>query len=260
MTHPAVREERQGELLVLTLNRPDRLNAVSEELYEQLLAAVAAAEDDPSLRAVVVTGAGRGFCVGADLKLHGEGERQDEARRHYVDLGQRAAKALLTSRLPIVAAINGHAIGAGLELALACDLAVVADSAKLRFPEIGLGTFVGGGVTFTLPARVGLATARDLLLRCPFFLGDRAVELGICQEVRPAAEVLPRALELAKEVAAQAPRSVAHLKRLLLPAADRLDAMLAAEAAALLDCMTTADWREGVAAFAEKRAPRYEGR
>ncbi|MCA8947880.1 MAG: enoyl-CoA hydratase/isomerase family protein [Planctomycetes bacterium] len=256
---PTVLEERRGSTLVLTLNRPERLNAVSEEVYGELLAAVARAEAEPEVRALVLTGAGRAFCVGADLKAHGEDARAEAARRHYVELGQDAAKTLLGSRLPVIAAINGHAIGAGLELALACDLAVVAGDAKLRFPEIGLGTFVGGGVTHTLPARVGLAAARELLLLCEFFSGERAVELGVFREARAADEVLPRALELAAEVGAKAPQSVAHLKRLLVPTVRSFDETLAAEAEALLHCMTTADWREGVAAFAERRPPRFTG-
>ncbi|MCA8977282.1 MAG: enoyl-CoA hydratase/isomerase family protein [Planctomycetes bacterium] len=255
----AILEERSGTTLVLTLNRPERLNAVSEELYGELLDALARAEADRQLRAVVVTGAGRGFCVGADLKGHRDGEREDEARRRYVDLGQSAAKALLGSRLPVIAAINGHAIGAGLELALACDLSVVAAEAKLRFPELGLGTFVGGGVTLTLPARVGMARARELLLLCPFFLGGRAVELGLCNEVRTAAEVLPRALELAAAVGQQAPQSIARMKRLLRPEPRRLDQALADEAEALLHCMQTRDWREGIDAFAERRQPHFTG-
>jgi enoyl-CoA hydratase len=256
---PAVLEERRDATLVLTLHRPERLNAVSEELYEHLLNAIARAEQDRSLRAIVLTGAGRAFCVGADLHGHRTTEREDDARRRYIALGQRTAKAILDSRLPVIAAVNGHAIGAGLELALACDLSVVAAAAKLRFPELALGTFVGGAVTLTLPARVGLARARELLLLCPFLDGERAQALGLANECRPAAEVLPRALELAAAVGQQAPRSVALMKRLLSPGARALDAVLDAEGEALFQCMHTSDWREGIAAFAEKRPPRFTG-
>lgn len=256
---PNVLEERRDATLVLTLNRPERLNAVSEELYEQLLAALARAEADRTVRAIVITGAERAFCVGADLKGHRDDDREQTARRHYIALGQRAARALLGSRLPIIAAINGHAIGAGLELALACDLSVVAIEAKLRFPELALGTFVGGGVTLTLPNRVGMARARELLLLCPFLQGERAVELGLCNEVCPSADVLPRALELATAVAQQAPQSIARMKRLLLPAARLLDAALDAEALALFECMQTNDWREGLEAFAARRPPQFHG-
>lgn len=249
-------EERRGAVALLTLHRPERLNAVSAGLYTRLCEAMARAEQDRSVRAVVLTGAGRAFCVGADLVAHRE-DRPGDARRAYVELGQRAARALLTSPLPVVAAVNGHAVGAGLELALACDLIVVAEAARLRFPELGLGTFVGGGATRTLVQRAGLTRARELLLLGRFFGGADAVALGVANATVPAADVLPAAVALAEELATKAPRSLAFAKQLLAPAA--LDEALAAEAEALLACMQTRDWHEGVLAFAEKRDPRFTG-
>ncbi|HEX5052474.1 MAG TPA: enoyl-CoA hydratase/isomerase family protein [Planctomycetota bacterium] len=257
---PDLLEERRGNLFLLTLHRPDRLNAVTEALYEALLDSLARAAGDTSLRAIVLTGAGRAFCVGADLKGHGETERDRDARRQYVELGQRAAKALLTHRCPIVAALNGHAIGAGLELALACDLSVVAESAKLRFPEFGLGTFVGGGATATLPARVGATRARQLLLLGRFFSGAEAAQLDVCNLAVPTDEVVPQALALAEELATKAPRSIALAKQLLHAAPGMpLDDLLAAEAEALLACMATRDWQEGIDAFAARRQPDFTG-
>lgn len=253
-------EERRGAVLLLTLHRPDRLNAVTETLYGDLLASLDRADADRAVRAIVLTGAGRAFCVGADLKGHGEVERDDAARRRYIDLGQRAAQAILTHRCPIVASVNGPAIGAGLELALACDLSVVASDAKLRLPEFGLGTFVGGGVLATLPARVGVTRARELLLLGRFFSGADAVAHGVCNEHRPAGDVLPQALALADELATKAPRSLELGKRLLQQLAGQpLASVLAAEAEALLACMQTKDWREGIDAFATRRQPRFTG-
>lgn len=254
-----VQETRTGDVVTVTLNRPDRLNAVCEELYAALLAAIAAAEADRSVRALVLTGAGSAFCVGADLKGHHDTDREEGARRRYVELGQRAARAVLTSRLPVIAAVNGHAIGAGLELALACDLSVVAADAKLRLPELALGTFVGGGVTRTLPARVGMTRARRLLFLAEFFSGEHAAAIGLCTESAPAAQVLPRALELARTTAGLAPRAVARMKQVLLGTEATLDAALAAEAAVLSEMMTTKDWREGIEAFAARREPRFTG-
>lgn len=252
--------ERHGAVLRLTLHRPDRLNAVNEDLYESLLTALAEAEGDRSVRAIVITGAGRAFCVGADLQSHHDNDRDLTAQRHYVDLGQRAAKALLTHRCPVIAAINGHAIGAGLELALACDLSVVAEAAKLRFPEFGLGTFVGGGTTATLLQRVGATKARELLLLGRFFTGSEAAALGVCNFAMPSDQVQLEALALADEVASKAPHSLALGKQLLHEARERsLDEVLAAEADALLSCMQTQDWREGILAFAEKRPAKFTG-
>lgn len=249
---------RAGPVAVLTLSRPDRLNAVSAPLYEWLLRQVRRLGHDPEVRVLVVTGAGRAFSVGADLKAHGSATDHDW--RRYVRLGQLANLAIQRCPKPVVAAVNGHAIGGGLELALSCDLLVVAREAKLRFPEVGLGAFVGGGVTYTLPQRVGAGRARELLLLGRFFRGEEAVTLGLANESAPAEDVLDRALALASELAAKAPRSLRLVKRLLdrsLQAQARL--ALGREAAALLECMGTRDWHEGVAAFAEKREPRFLG-
>jgi enoyl-CoA hydratase len=251
--------ERRGAIAVLTFHRPDRLNAVNEALYRGLLAALAELDGDRTVRAVVLTGAGRAFCVGADLQGHKDTARDDEARRTYVRLGQAAAKALMTCPKPVVAAINGHAIGAGLELALACDLSIVDQEAKLRFPELGLGTFVGGGVMRTLPARAGAARARELLLLGRFFRGKDAVEYGLCNRAVPATDVLNEAIAWAEEAAEKAPQSIAFAKQLLAHPPTDLDALLAKEAEHLFACMQTQDWREGIQAFAERRTPKFAG-
>jgi enoyl-CoA hydratase len=258
---PDLLVDRAGAIVTLTLNRPERRNAVTESLYELLIAALDAAAADAGVRAVILTGQDPAFCAGADLVAHGERPRSDAERRRYVELGQRAAAAILDCPRPVVAAVNGHAVGAGLELALACDLAVVADDAKLRLPELALGTFVGGGCTFTLVERVGMTRAKELLLLGRFFRGADAARWGLCNEAVPAAEVPARAHALAAELAQLAPVPVAHLKRLLRPARQApLAAALQAEAEALLACMGTRDWQEGIDAYAERRPPRFTGR
>lgn len=257
---------RSDAVLTLTMNRPDRLNAVTEELYRSLVDALAEAGRDASVRAVVLTGGGRAFCVGADLKNHGDddgatGSLTDEEKRRYAQWGQDAAEAIMRCDKPVVAAVNGHAIGAGLELALCCDLSVVLASAKLRLPELLLGTFVGGGTTFTLVERVGMTRARELLLLGRFFSGADAARWGLCNDVAETADDVRRiAAELADEVAGKAPRSVAFAKRLLRAARERsIDEILRAEADALAACIGTADWREGIAAFRDKRRPEFTG-
>lgn len=257
---PEVLVDRADAIVTLTLHRPERLNAVTETLYAELIEALTQAGADPAVRAVVLTGAGRAFCVGADLKGHGESARSEDERLQYAERGQQAALAILECEKPVIAAVNGHAIGAGLELAVACDLSVVAAEAKLRFPELGLGTFVGGGVTVTLVERAGHARASELLLLGRFFTGADALAYGLCNEVAPAADVPLRALQLAQEVAAQAPRSVARMKQLLRLARERtLHEAMAAEARALAACMGTKDWQEGIDAFAARRQPRFTG-
>lgn len=255
-----LRVRDDGAVRILTMSRPERLNAVSLPLYLALRQALRDAVRDPAIRAIVLTGAGRAFCVGADLKAHGTGEATPRERRRYVRSGQQVHGAMQRLSKPIVAAVNGHAIGAGLELALSSDLVVVAEGAKLRLPEIGLGTFVGGGTVCTLPRRVGDLRARELLLLGDFFSPADALAWGLVNRVVAVDAVLSTALELAARLARQAPVSVKHAKRLLarasrMPTRRALDA----EAAALLDCMGTRDWREGVDAFAERRAPEFTG-
>jgi enoyl-CoA hydratase len=253
--------ERRGRALWLTLNRPERLNAVSQALYEQLAAGVQEAESDTEVRVVVLTGAGRAFCAGADLKAHAETERTDRERREYARAAQRANLALQRCSKPVIAAVNGHAIGGGLELALSCDFIVVAADAKLRFPELTLGTFVGGGVTYTLPERVGMARARELLLLGDFFTGEQAAGLGLANRATAAEQVAELATALAERLALQAPIPMAHAKR-LLRRARRLSrrGVMAEEARALAECMATEDWKEGLMANREKRVPEYRGR
>jgi enoyl-CoA hydratase len=257
---PVLEASQDGPVLVLALNRPERLNAVTLELYRVLQETLARAEADAGVRAVVLTGRGRAFSVGADLVAHGGGDPSREERRRYVEAGQAANRALQASPLPVVAAVNGHAVGAGLELALSADLVVVARESRLRFPEAALGTFVGGGVTLTLPARVGMARARELLLLAEFLSPDEALAMGMVNRVVPAEEVVPAALALAGTLATRAPRSLAALKSLLSrPPAPDPGLRFQEEAEALLTCMESPDWREGVRAFHEKRAPRFTG-
>jgi len=258
---PAVLYEVIGPAAWLRLHRPDRLNAVNQALYEALIDHVRAAERDDAVRVIVVTGTGRAFCAGADLKAHTESDWTTKQRRQYARMAQRANLALQRCEKPVVAAVNGPAIGAGLELALSCDFMIVASDAKLRFPEVALGTFVGGGVTYTLPERVGILRARELLLLADFFTGADAAAMGLANRAVPAVQVEAVAAALVDRLAAQAPLSVA-LARQLLRRARRSgrNAMMDAETRALVRCMGTDDWREGVLAYSEKRPPRYTGR
>jgi enoyl-CoA hydratase len=257
---PVLECERRGAIALLRLNRPDRLNAVSLPLYEELYEAARDLDQDRSIRVIVVTGAGRAFCVGADLVAHGSGEPDRAQKQRYVRAAQRANRALQRCGKPVVAAVNGHAIGAGLELALSADYVVVASDAKLRLPEVALGTFVGGGTTYTLAERVGQLRARELILLAEFFDAGAAVRMGLANEAVPADQVLARALDVAARLAKRAPVSVRLAKRLLNAAREQpASRMLRLEAQALLTCMGTHDWKEGVQAFADKREPEFSG-
>ena len=251
---------RDGPLLTLTLNRPQRLNAVSLPLYERLVGALEEADRDRSVRCVILTGNGRAFCAGADLKAHRDSPLSRAERRRYVEMGQRANHLIQTIGTPVVAAVNGHAVGAGLELALSADFAIVAEDAKLRLPEVALGTFIGGGAAYTLAERVGVAKAREIVYLGDFLSGSEAAGMGVLNEAVPASEVLPAATRLARRLARRAPIPLAAAKKLIGPASalPRKEA-LERERAALEEVMGTADWREGLAAFHQKRPPEYRG-
>lgn len=253
---------------LVRLNRPERMNAVIEQMYLDLQTVFHEAERDGSIRAVVLTGSIRkgpkgdkqAFCAGADLKAHADGERTPEQKRTYIELAHETTRRLYRFPKPVIAAINGPARGAGVELALCCDLLLMADGASLALPEIGLGTFVGGGSTLHLTRLVGLQQAKRLVYLGDVLDGPAAVELGLALASHPIEQLLPEALALAGRLAKRAPISLAFAKDLLQRAAERdLRAVLAAETEAILGCMTTADWQEGIDAFAQKRAPKFEG-
>lgn len=248
-----------GRTRTLAFNRPERLNAVSEELYETAIDELVAADADPDVRAVVLTGTGRAFCVGADLKAHKSGTRSRAEQANYLDLGQRVCAQIQSMATPVVAAVNGYALGAGAEMAVSADFLVIADDAQMGFPEVSIGTFVGGGVTHRLPRLVGLRRATEMLILGERFTGQQAYDWGLAYAAVPAASLLDSAHALADSLAAKAPLSLARMKA-ALRRNDSLDVVFETEPQELLELMATHDWAEGVAAFAERRAPVFEGK
>jgi len=253
----------------IRLNRPERMNAVVEEMYREIQDALGRATADPTMRCLVLTGSvlrregveKQAFCAGADLKKHAAGERGPEERRAYIELTHETTRRIHELPLATIAAINGPARGAGIEMALSCDLLLMAEDATLAFPETGLGTMVGGGVTHVLPRLVGLGRAKELIYTGRVVDGREAVAIGLALACYPVAELGERARSLALELAAKAPVSMERAKRELqrspgLPLPDALQN----ETEAIVECMDTADWREGLPAFAETRRPRFEGR
>jgi len=155
--------EQRESVRGIFFNRPERLNAVYETVYLSLLAELKQALDDPGVHVVMLSGRGRAFCVGADLKAHKEG-RTPEQKREYLAMEQQLCRMIYSADKPVVAAINGFAIGAGFEIAVNCPFILMSDTAEASLPEVDLGTFVGGGVTWLLPRLIGLTNARKLLL------------------------------------------------------------------------------------------------
>lgn len=264
-TPPAVLvapDQQDPAVAVVTLNRPDRRNALTVELKDALVAALEAVAADGSVRAVVLAGSGRSFCVGQDLVEHAEALRTDAGRafdtvgRHY----NRIVRALTTMPKPVVAAVNGAAVGAGLGFALACDLRVAADTATFGTAFAAIGLSADSGLSATLVHSLGHARATELMLLGEPFDAAQAQASGLVRAVVPAAEVLDAALGLARRLAAGPTRAYAEIKAALaLGAVSPLDVALEAEGAAQARLSGTSDHRDAVEAFLAKRRPTFRG-
>lgn len=250
MSELVVAERPHEHVALLRLNRPQVLNALSNATVEALAVALERLDGDGITRAVVLTGDARAFAAGADVaELAGDGPRLEAWDR------------LWAVELPLVAAVRGLALGGGLELALGCDLLVVADDARLGQPEINLGLIPGAGGTQRLARTLGRALASEMVLLGRELSGRDAERLGLANRAVPAERVLPVALELARALAQRAPSALRVAKRTLAKAFEMpLHAGLVEERRAFLALLAGADAREGVDAFLHKRAPRWSGR
>lgn len=258
-----------GNTGIITLNRPERMNAVIEEMYSELLDVLTTSEKNPDIRALIITGTTveknglkkQIFCAGADLKEHAVGDRTPEQKKKYIRLAHEACRRLYEFPKPTVAAINGPARGAGVEMAMNCDFIIMASTATLGFPETGLGTCVGGGVTKHLALSIGIMKAKELIYSGKIIDGVTAMRTGIALDSCPVNELLERTQEFVSELAKKAPVSMKLAKDQLNRAVNRsIKEVLDTETDAILECMRTEDWHEGIRAFNEKRIPLYKGK
>lgn len=215
MTTTVLSEDAGDGVRILTLNRPERLNAIVPALLDDLVAALAAADADPAVRAVVLTGAGRAFCSGDDLKEFADQASDPATTRAYIERIQDVTRAMVTGDTPVVGAVRGWAVGGGLEWVINCDFAVAAEGARFFFPEVSWGVFVTGGVTELLPRLVGLKKARELILLGERFTAAEAHAWGLVSKVVPDERLMDEALALARRVAALPPGPVRDLRRIL---------------------------------------------
>jgi 2-(1,2-epoxy-1,2-dihydrophenyl)acetyl-CoA isomerase len=246
----------------ITLDRPERLNAVNGALATSLAAAVRDAARDDAVRVVILTGAARAFCAGLDLSAPPEIPSSTRAERldPYAWVGDWVL-AVTACEKPVIAAVNGAAAGAGFGLALACDIRIVAESAKLTAGYVRRGLSPDAGVSYFLPRHVGLARAAELLLTGRDLDATEAARIGLAALVVPDAELLRTVADYAARLAAGPPLAHALTKRLLVQSFDRsLDAALRDELTNIKLCFDTADVAEAVTAFREKRAPVFKGK
>jgi enoyl-CoA hydratase len=269
MSQDLIRQERDGDVVTLTFDQPDRLNAMTQEMGEAFAERMAVLAADAALRAVVITGAGRAFSAGGDLGMIQDKADQGRAapgvaRRDIRDTMRSFYKLFLSVRdlpCPTIAAINGAAIGAGFCVALACDVRVVAERAKVGLNFTRLGLHPGMAATWTLPRLVGPALAAELLYTSRLIPGEEAARIGLANRCVPAEEVVSVARGIAAEIAACAPIANRAVKRALdRSLAATLEDQLSFEASEQAGTFESQDAQEGIAAVRAKRDPRFSGR
>jgi 2-(1,2-epoxy-1,2-dihydrophenyl)acetyl-CoA isomerase len=260
MSTPSLLLRRDGAIAWLRLNRPQALNALDVPLARALADALAGlSQDHAGVRAVVLEGAGRAFCAGGDLACL----RADPqpAARELIEALHEAILRLDALPLPVLACLHGTVAGAGVSLALACDLAIAADDAQFNLAYVNIGASCDGSASWSLPRVVGLRRAMEIALLGETFDAPTALRLGLVNRVVPAADLASEAARLAQRLADGPTVALGAMKRLLRDSPQRaLPQQLEAEQAAFLQCAATSDFRGALDAFAAKQRPRFAGR
>lgn len=244
------------DIVTVTINRPERRNALNLEVKNKIADAVIAADEDPSVRAIVLTGSGNVFVAGTDIA-----EMRDMTpTTHSRDKTDRVFSVLNASGTPLIAAVEGYALGGGCELAMCCDLIVAAEGAQFGQPEIKLGIIPGGGGTQRIVRAVGRYQAMRILLTGEFIPAQQAFAMGLVSEVTADGTALPRALELAAQITAMPPLAVAAIRDLVRIGPDLpMSAALMLERKAFQILFDSHDQAEGMQAFLDKRPPEFTG-
>lgn len=264
MSYEHILYDVTDQVAVISLNRPERLNALSPLMRTELEQALLAANADDTVRTIVITGAGRGFCSGGDVKAMNEARQSgdvNELEELIAPTRDRVLLAMEQSDKPVIAAVNGAAAGAGMNIALACDIRIASREAKFSQAFVKRGLHPDWGGTYYLPRIVGVARAAQLTWSGEIVPAEAALEMGIVSEVTEPEDLMPRVMELAASFAVNAPIAIRLSRKSIYR---NLNASLAealdTETAAQNVCRQTSDFREGVKAFVEKREPKFTGK
>lgn len=252
--------EWQDEIAILYINRPKFLNALNAETLAEISAAVDEVKQNPDLKALIITGAGdKSFVAGADINFMFP--LSPAAGRYFSDMGEKVFRKLELMEKPVIAAINGFALGGGCELAMACDIRLAADNALFGQPEVGLGIIPGFGGTQRLPRLVGEGRAKELTYTADTIKADEAFRIGLVNHVYPAAELMEQAWKMARRIAAKAPLAVGYAKFAIGKGLQvDIDTAMSIESDMFGMCCATEDKNEGLGAFVEKRKPQFKNK
>ncbi|MDX1623227.1 MAG: enoyl-CoA hydratase [Gemmatimonadota bacterium] len=260
---PRVVVERHREVGVVRLNRPEKLNAFAGDMRDAIGEALEGLGEEAGVRAIVVTGEGRGFCAGADVgyleELVAEGREREFAA--LLEAGERVVRTIRSLPQPVIAAVNGPAAGGGANLALACDLRIMADTASIGQTFVRIGLHPDWGGTYFLPRLVGESRALELMWSGRMVGAEEALEIGLVNRVAPADRLREEAVEWARALAAGPPLAISRIKRAVYRSLhEDLDEMLETEMDHQLSCFESEDVSRGLFAFRNKETPRFEGR
>ncbi len=268
MAYQSIILEKKENVAILTLNRPDRLNALSPQMTQELIQALEEIDADEQVRVLVITGAGRGFCSGADVGGMGGGGGAESRPRSAEDIRQGLTQGagkiipkLQKMQKPVIAMVNGVAVGAGFDIALACDIRVGSENARFMNAFVRIGLFPGFGGTWLYPRIMGLGKALEFLYTGDFMEAPEAEKLGVLNHLVSAAELEKQTMALATKIANGPPIAI-RLMKLQAYKGLQMDLETALQMAAACETitLTSEDHREGVAAFREKRPAKYKGR
>jgi 2-(1,2-epoxy-1,2-dihydrophenyl)acetyl-CoA isomerase len=264
MAYEHIEYEVDHQVATIYLNRPERLNALSPTMRTELVQAMKASNVDDDIRVIVITGKGRGFCSGGDVKAMNESSRSGDGNpleEKIAPVRDQVLLAIHNADKPVIAAVNGVAVGAGMNLALACDIRIASDTAKFSQAFVKRGLHPDWGGTYFLPRIVGLAKACQMTWSGEIVDAEEARSLGIVTEVTASENLLPRTMEMAASFARNAPIAIRLSRKSMYRNMNAsLQEALDTETAAQNLCSQTEDFREGVAAFVEKREPSFNGR